>query len=235
MWLMDSFLVTFFGRWWGAVRIHMSHVQLPYMVINVWVKGAFTCGTYSQMEGTFKCGTYMWRGHSCVEGTFTCGSYSRVEGTFTCGSYSRVEGTFTCGSYSRVGRATKVKFFTPWYFYIFSGNHSGGRANQISWITTSVIKSSKHSLVDEIKFNIHVWNQTNCTQCFLLTSQSGLYLNSYFEFWVFKKTFDDAKRSVSVINTDLLKQRAVHLWRHIDLLLSNENVLSVVSVFVALC
>ena len=125
-----------------------------------------------------------------------------MEGTFTCGSYSRVEGTFTCGSYSHVGRATKVKFFTPWYFYIFSGNHSGGRANQISWITTSVIKSSKHSLVDEIKFNIHVWNQTNCTQCFLLTSQSGLYLNSYFEFWVFKKTFDDAKRSVSVINTD---------------------------------
>ena len=28
----DSFLVTFFGRWWGAVRIHVSHVQLPYMV-----------------------------------------------------------------------------------------------------------------------------------------------------------------------------------------------------------
>ena len=45
MWLTDGFLVTFFGRWWGAVRIHVSHVQLPYTVINMWVKGAFTCGT----------------------------------------------------------------------------------------------------------------------------------------------------------------------------------------------
>ena len=32
MWLTDGFLVTFFGRWWGAVHIHVSHVQLPYMV-----------------------------------------------------------------------------------------------------------------------------------------------------------------------------------------------------------
>ena len=45
MWLTDGFLVTFFGRWWGAVRIHVSHVQLPYTVINVWVEGAFMCGT----------------------------------------------------------------------------------------------------------------------------------------------------------------------------------------------
>ena len=27
MWLTDGFLVTFFGRWKGAVRIHMSHVH----------------------------------------------------------------------------------------------------------------------------------------------------------------------------------------------------------------
>ena len=26
----------FFGRWWGAVRIHINHVQLPYTVINMW-------------------------------------------------------------------------------------------------------------------------------------------------------------------------------------------------------
>ena len=26
--LMDGFWMTFFGRWRGAVRIHMSHVQL---------------------------------------------------------------------------------------------------------------------------------------------------------------------------------------------------------------
>ena len=35
MWLTDGFLVTFFGRWRGAVRIHMSHVQLTYTVINM--------------------------------------------------------------------------------------------------------------------------------------------------------------------------------------------------------
>ena len=28
MWLTDGFLDTFFGRWRGAVRIHVSHVQL---------------------------------------------------------------------------------------------------------------------------------------------------------------------------------------------------------------
>ena len=79
------------------VHGHVSHVQLPYMVINVCVHtreshtGTFTCGSYSCVEGTFTCGTYSHvEGNSHVEGAFTCGSYSRVEGTFTCGSYSRV-------------------------------------------------------------------------------------------------------------------------------------------------
>ena len=27
MWLTDGFLVTFFGRWRGAVHIHVSHVH----------------------------------------------------------------------------------------------------------------------------------------------------------------------------------------------------------------
>ena len=36
MWLTDGFLVTFFGRWWGAVRIHVSHIQLPYTVHCTW-------------------------------------------------------------------------------------------------------------------------------------------------------------------------------------------------------
>ena len=35
MWLTDGFSITFFGRWRGAVRIHVSHVQLPYTVINM--------------------------------------------------------------------------------------------------------------------------------------------------------------------------------------------------------
>ena len=34
MWLMCSFLVTFLEGG-GTVCMHMSHVQLPYMVINV--------------------------------------------------------------------------------------------------------------------------------------------------------------------------------------------------------
>ena len=49
MWLTDGFLVTFFGRWWGAVRIHVSHVQLPYTVNSRVVVGAiyaYMC-TYS--------------------------------------------------------------------------------------------------------------------------------------------------------------------------------------------
>ena len=35
MWLADSFWSLFLGRWRGAVRIHVSHVQLLYTVINV--------------------------------------------------------------------------------------------------------------------------------------------------------------------------------------------------------
>ena len=68
MWLTDGFLDTFFGRWRGAVRIHVSHVQLTcginvhgnyyYMVegsahmwrltctviTTIWWRGALTCG-----------------------------------------------------------------------------------------------------------------------------------------------------------------------------------------------
>ena len=47
MWLTDGFSVTFFWKVVGTVRIHVSHIQLPYTVINmwrinVWVEGAFT-------------------------------------------------------------------------------------------------------------------------------------------------------------------------------------------------
>ena len=80
------------------VYVHVSHVQLPYTVINMQDGGGDSAHTrYSRVEGTFTCGSY-----SPVDGTFTCVSYSCVEGTFTCGSYSRVEGGFTCGSYSHL-------------------------------------------------------------------------------------------------------------------------------------
>ena len=35
MWLTDGFSVTFYGRWWGAVCVHISHIQLLYTVINM--------------------------------------------------------------------------------------------------------------------------------------------------------------------------------------------------------
>ena len=55
-WLVRATYVVdgrFFGHFFwkvvGTVRIHVSHVQLTYTVINmwrinVWVEGAFTCG-----------------------------------------------------------------------------------------------------------------------------------------------------------------------------------------------
>ena len=47
------FLGDFFWKVVGTVRIHVSHVQLPYMVINmwrinIWVEGAFTCSYHTQ-------------------------------------------------------------------------------------------------------------------------------------------------------------------------------------------
>ena len=71
MWLTDGFSVTFFGRWWGAVRIHVNDSR---------VEGTFTCGSYSRVEGTFMCGSYLR-----VEGTFTCGGYIHVWELLTSG------------------------------------------------------------------------------------------------------------------------------------------------------
>ena len=49
MCLTDGFWVTFFGRWRGAVHIHMSHVQLTCGIIvhitTIWWRGALTCGS----------------------------------------------------------------------------------------------------------------------------------------------------------------------------------------------
>ena len=47
------FLGDFFWKVVGTVRIHVSHVQLPYTVINmwrinVWVEGAFMCSYHTQ-------------------------------------------------------------------------------------------------------------------------------------------------------------------------------------------
>ena len=46
MWLTDCFLVTFFGKWRGAVHIHVSHVWLTctvmpsHVAFNQWWRGA---------------------------------------------------------------------------------------------------------------------------------------------------------------------------------------------------
>ena len=57
MWLMGCFLVTFFGRWRGAVRIHVSYVWLMCTVMPSrvafpqWWRGAphvqLTCGSHA--------------------------------------------------------------------------------------------------------------------------------------------------------------------------------------------
>ena len=73
MWLTDAFLVTFFGRWRGAVRIHVSHVQLTYTVINVQCDGGIhmwellMCGRDIHLWELLKCGrgTHVWELLTC--------------------------------------------------------------------------------------------------------------------------------------------------------------------------
>ena len=78
--LVDGrFLVTFFGRWIGAVHIHISHVQLPYTVVRCRVVGTFMwefthmwrrnsrVGVIHVWEGQSHVGvTHLWKGHSHV-------------------------------------------------------------------------------------------------------------------------------------------------------------------------
>ena len=89
MWLTDCFLVTFFGRWRGAVRIHVSHVWLTCTVMpsrvafNQWWRGAphvqLMCG--SRTAHVWLTCTVMpsrvafnqwWRGAPHIQ--LTCGS-----------------------------------------------------------------------------------------------------------------------------------------------------------------
>ena len=126
MWLTHGFLVTFFGRWWGAVRIHVRHVQLPYTVNSRVVVGAiyaYMC-TYSYrtrctVHGELTCGgggnirmwelltcggdIHMWELLTCG-GAFTCGTYSRVAGaiyaymcTYSYRTWCTIHGVLTCG------------------------------------------------------------------------------------------------------------------------------------------
>ena len=67
MWLTGCFLVTFFGRWWGAVHIH-GNTQ----ILRVTYGNRLPCIT-------------VWRGHYRVE------SHYRVEGTLPCGTSHQSE------------------------------------------------------------------------------------------------------------------------------------------------
>ena len=95
MWLTDGFSVTFFGRWWGAVRIHVSHIQLPYTVIYVWWWGTFTCESshvcHVQLPYTV---IYVWSW-----GTLTCESshVCHIQLPYTV-IYVWWWGTFACAS-----------------------------------------------------------------------------------------------------------------------------------------
>ena len=92
MWLTDGFLVTFFGSWRGAERIHVSHVWLTCTIIpscvafNQWWRGAphvqLTCGsrtahmwlTCTVMPSRVAFNQW-WRGDPHVQ--LTCGSHAR--------------------------------------------------------------------------------------------------------------------------------------------------------------
>ena len=114
------------------------------------VEGTLTCGSYSHVEGAFMCrsyshveGTFTCESYSRVEGTFTllmcggdihvwellmCGGDIHMWELLMCGRDIHVWELLKCGGdiyvwelLTCVGRATKVKFFTPWYFiYLFS-------------------------------------------------------------------------------------------------------------------
>ena len=99
MWLTDGFLVTFFGRWWGAVHIHVSHVQLPYTVhrtrwTHVWWWGQYmhTCVPTATVHGVlytvnsrvvvgaiyaYMC-TYSYRTWCTIHGVLTCGGGGNI-------------------------------------------------------------------------------------------------------------------------------------------------------------
>ena len=103
MWLTDGFLVTFFGRWWGAVRIHVSHVQLPYTVHHTrcTIHGELTCGgggnirihVYLQLpymvNSRVVVGQYM---HTCVPQLPYMVHCTRctVHGVLTCGGVGNI-------------------------------------------------------------------------------------------------------------------------------------------------
>ena len=123
MWLTGCFLVTFFGRWWGAVRIH-GNTQILRVTygnrlpcITVW-RGHYCVESHYRVEGTLLCGEPLpcggditmwraitvWRGHYHVEGTFPCGEPLPCGGGITVWrghshveSHYRVEGTLPCG------------------------------------------------------------------------------------------------------------------------------------------
>ena len=123
MWLTDGFLVTFFERWWGAVRIHVSHVQLPYMVhctrwTHVWWWGAiyaymctYSYRTWCTVHSELTCGgggnirihvylqlPYMVHHTRCtVHGELTCGGGIHVWELLTCAGDIHMWELLTCG------------------------------------------------------------------------------------------------------------------------------------------
>ena len=86
---------TSFGRWRGAVDIHMnSHVGLFTCGGDIHMWKLLTCGGDIDMYSSHVKVTHMWK-------LLMCGGDIHVTGEFTCGcihlwGYSHVEGTITC-------------------------------------------------------------------------------------------------------------------------------------------
>ena len=110
MWLTDCFLVTFFGRWRGAVRIHVSHMWLMCTVMpsrvafNQWWRGAphvqLTCGsctahvwlTCTVMPSRVAFNQW-WKGAPHVQLTYSSRVAHVHSNALTCSIQSMVEGS----------------------------------------------------------------------------------------------------------------------------------------------
>ena len=102
------FFCHFFWKVVGSVRIHVSHIQLPYTCSHVW-RGHSRVGATRVWRGHSRVGvTHMWRGHSRVGATHVWRGHSRVGATrmwrgihvwelLTCGGGIHVWELLACG------------------------------------------------------------------------------------------------------------------------------------------
>ena len=113
MWLMNGFLVTFFGIWRGQCIYTVIPVQPPYKALTCRVVGAFPCRycaapavlPYSSRVAPLQSGEgiTMWVTYSCqvVTVQLLCDSYTGWWGHYSsCVTPLQGGGAFLCGSHT---------------------------------------------------------------------------------------------------------------------------------------